>query len=342
MLLLKVFCLYLVKRELEVGNKSALVILFLVLGLVIFKTAFFELSEGRQAIITQFGKPVGEAITKAGLHIKTPFIQEVRYVDKRILSWDGYPNQIPTKDKKYIKVDTTARWRVVDALKFIQTVRNEAGAKTRLDTILDSVTRDIISSHNLVEAVRNSNGIIKKTEQKKADIAKLKSEGQSVLEEEITGEIESIEVGREKLSEMIAESATTELEAFGIKLIDVQLRRISYEKSVEAKVYERMISERQRIAQKIRSIGQGEKAKIEGRLERDLREIKSQAYKKSQIIKGKGEAQAIKIYAKSLSQDPDFYQFLKTMEVYKSSIHDKTKFLMSSDGELFKFFKKVN
>ncbi|MCR9203646.1 MAG: protease modulator HflC [Halobacteriovoraceae bacterium] len=324
------------------GNKAVIFGAVLLVGIIAFNSIFFELNEGRQAIITQFGKPVGDPITSAGLHIKTPFIQEVRYVDKRILSWDGYPNQIPTKDKKYIKVDTTARWRVVDALKFIQTVRNESGAKRRLDTILDSITRDIISSHNLVEAVRNSNGIIQKTEEKKAEIKRLKAAGKPVLEEEITGEIEPIKVGREKLSDMIVESATKELEAFGINLVDVQLRRISYEKSVEAKVYERMISERQRIAQKIRSIGQGEKAKIEGRLERDLREIRSQAYKESQIIKGKGQAKAVKIYASSLSQDPKFYQFLKTMEVYRNSIQKRTKFIMSSDGELFKFFKKIN
>lgn len=323
------------------GNKTIILGVLLVALVIVTNSVFFELSEGKQAIITQFGKPVGNPIVDAGLHTKTPFIQEVRYVDKRILSWDGYPNQIPTKDKKYIKVDTTARWRVVDALKFIQTVRNESGAKTRLDTILDSVTRDIISSHNLVEGVRNSNGIIQKTEEKKELIKRLKAEGKPVIEEEITGEIEKISVGREKLSDMIVEAATKELEAFGIKLIDVQLRRISYESSVEAKVYERMISERQRIAQKIRSIGQGEKAKIEGRLERDLREIKSQAYKQSQIIRGIAEAKAVKIYAQSLALDPNFYQFLKTMEVYKNSIQERTKFLMSSDGDLFKYFKTI-
>lgn len=305
------------------------------------KGTFFEIEEGEQAIITQFGKPVGEPIVEAGLHQKLPFMQEVRFVDKRILSWDGFPNQIPTKDKKYIKVDTTARWRVVDALKFIQTVRNESGARARLDAILDSATRDVISNHNLVEAVRNSNSIIDKIAEKKDLVEQLKAEGKPVIEEGVSGEIEKIQVGRENLSEMIVKSAEKELQAFGIKLIDVQLRRISYEKSVEAKVYERMTSERQRIAQKIRSIGQGEKAKIEGRLEKDLREIKSQAYKKAQILRGKGEAQAIKIYAASLSEDPDFYQFIKTMEVYKRSISERTKFLMSSDGELFKFFKKI-
>ena len=324
------------------GNKSVLLLVLLFLVGIVLKSTFFEVNEGRQAIITQFGKPVGEPITDAGLHTKIPFIQEARFVDKRILSWDGYPDQIPTKDKKYIKVDTTARWKVVDALKFIQTVRNESGAKARLDAILDSATRDVISNHNLVEAVRNSNAIIQKIEEKKEEIQRMKAEGKPVIEEGVSGEIEKILVGRENLSGMIVKSAEPELTAFGIELIDVQLRRISYEKSVESKVYERMTSERQRIAQKIRSIGQGEKAKIEGRLERDLREIRSQAYKKAQILRGKGEAKAVKIYAQSLSADPNFYQFLKTMEVYKNSIQERTKFLMSSDGELFKFFKKIN
>lgn len=324
------------------ANKTVFFLVILGAMAIVLKSTFFELNEGRQAIITQFGKPVGDSITEAGLHLKTPFIQEVRFVDKRILSWDGFPNQIPTKDKKYIKVDTTARWRVVDALKFIQTVRNETGARARLDAILDSATRDVISNHNLVEAVRNSNAIVEKIEEKKAAVEKLKAEGKHVIEEGVSGEIEKIKVGRENLSEMIVQSAEKELLAFGIDLIDVQLRRISYEKSVEAKVYERMTSERQRIAQKIRSIGQGEKAKIEGRLQRDLREIRSQAYKEAQVIRGVGEAKALKIYAQALSKDPDFYQFLKTMEVYKDSIQDRTKFLMSSDGELFKFFKKIN
>ncbi|MCF8059124.1 MAG: protease modulator HflC [Bacteriovoracaceae bacterium] len=324
------------------GSKSLFLLIVLGAMLIVLNGAFYELNEGRQAIITQFGKPIGAPVVEAGLHYKTPFIQEVRFVDKRILSWDGYPNQIPTKDKKYIKVDTTARWKVVDALKFIQTVRNESGAKARLDAILDSATRDVISNHNLVEGVRNSNSIIQKIEEEKAVIEKMKEEGKPVIEEGVSGEIEKIEVGRENLSEMIVKSAEKELQAFGIELIDLQLRRISYEKSVESKVYERMTSERQRVAQKIRSIGQGEKAKIEGRLERDLTEIKSQAYKEAQIIRGRGEAQALKIYAQSLSKDPDFYQFTKTMEVYRNSLSEDTKFLLSSDGELFKFFKKIN
>lgn len=322
-------------------GKSLILVVLVVFLIVLGKSAIFIVTEGRQAIITEFGKPVGNPITDAGLHFKKPFVQEVRYVDKRILSWDGFPNQIPTRDKKFIKVDTTARFRIVDALTFIQTVRNERGAKARLDTILDSATRNVISSHNLVEAVRNSNSILERIKENKKEVAQREKDGKATVEEEITGEIENIVSGREKLSQLIAQKAGKELEALGIRLIDVQLRRISYEKSVEAKVYERMISERQRIAQKIRSIGQGEKAKIEGRLTRDLRKIRSEAYRKAQIIRGKGEAKAIAIYAKSLNKDPKFYDFTRTMEAYEKVLNSKTKFLLSSDSEFFKYFKGI-
>ena len=320
-------------------NKLAPIVVVLGLLLIVGKAALFIVTEGRQAIITQFGKPVGEPITKAGLHFKKPFVQEVRYVDKRILSWDGMPNQIPTKDKKFIKVDTTARYKVVDALKFIQTVRNKNGAKARLDTILDSATRNVISGHNLVEAVRNSNAIIENSAKEKADIAKKKAAGENYVEEGVSGEIEKIFTGREQLSQLIVNKADQELKAFGIQLIDVQLRRISYEESVEKKVYERMISERQRIAQKIRSIGSGEKAKIEGRLTRDLRKIQSEAYRKAQAIRGGGEAKAAAIYAKSLNKGPRFYEFIKSMEVYQSSLGEKTNFIISSDSEFLKHLK---
>jgi membrane protease subunit HflC len=323
------------------GNKGLLFGVIAIAALMLAKGSFYVVTEGRQAIITEFGKPVGNPVTKAGLHFKKPFVQEVRFVDKRILSWDGFPNQIPTKDKKFIKVDTTARWRVVDALKFIQTVRNERGAKARLDTILDSATRNIISSQNLVEAVRNSNAILDSIEKTKAEMKLRQSKGEAIVEEEITGEIERIISGREKLSQLIVDKADEELASFGIKLIDVQLRRISYEKSVEAKVYERMISERQRIAQKIRSIGQGEKAKIEGRLTRDLQKIKSQAYRKAQLIRGKAEAKSTAIYAKSLNNGPGFYAFLRSMEAYKASFKDKTQFLLSSDSEFLKYMKSM-
>lgn len=307
------------------------VIVFFAL-IILGKNSLFVINEGTQAIITEFGKPVGNPVTEAGLHFKTPFIQDVRYVDKRMLSWDGFPNQIPTKDKKFIKVDTTARYKIVDALKFIQSVRNTEGAKARLDTILDSATRNIISSHNLVEAVRDSNTI--------ANVLTEEKTSKDTIDEEVTGEIETISVGREKLSKLIAEKADVELKEFGIELIDVQLRRISYEKSVEAKVYERMVSERKRIASKIRSIGEGEKAKIEGRLEKDLRSITSEAYKKSELIKGQADAKAASIYSNSFSKEPEFYEFIKTMESYKSSLGGNTKFILSTDSEFLKFINR--
>ena len=323
------------------SSKYLFLIIVAVVGFIIAKSSLFIVTEGRQAIITQFGKPIGKAYTKAGLYFKAPFFHEVLYVDKRILSWDGYPNQIPTKDKKYIKVDTTARWRVIDALKFIQTVRNETGAKARLDAILDSATRDVVSNQNLVEAVRNSNSILNKIKEKRSEIANRKKQGLPVLEEEISGEIEKIDIGRAKLRAMIADSADKKLSSFGIQLVDVQLRRISYEKSVETKVYERMISERQRIAQKIRSIGQGEKAKIEGRLTRDLKKIESEAYKKTQVIKGKAEAKSTAIYAKSLARSEKFYDFIKSMEAYKNSLKGKTKMILSSDSEFLKYLRGI-
>lgn len=295
--------------------------------------------EGRQVVVTQFGRPIGGPVTSPGLHFKTPFIQDVHYVDKRILTWDGFPNQIPTKDKKYIHVDTTARWKIVDALKFIQTVQNERGAKARLDAILDAITRNTISNHNLVEAVRNTNSILERIAKRKLEDAKMVLAG-IVVEEEVTGEIAMIEVGRENLSSIISLQADKELREFGIEIIDVQLRRISYEKSVENKVYDRMISERQRIAEKIRSIGKGEKAKIEGRSARELQRIESEAYKTAELVKGKAEAKAIAIYAKAMQKDPKFYEFVRTMDAYKKSISAETQLILSSDTEFLSLFKQ--
>ncbi len=323
------------------GIGKIVIAIVLFIGFILVKSSYFIVSEGKQVIITQFGKPVGDPITEAGLHFKTPFVQEARYVDKRILEWDGYPNQIPTKDKKYISVDTTARWKIVDALKFIQTVQSERGAKARLDAVLDASTRDVISSHNLVEAVRTSNTIIDIIKRKKQDMLDRKKDGRDDnVEEEITGEIERIKTGREKLSIEIAEAAKKELNDFGIELIDVQLRRISYEASVEKKVYERMISERQRIAEKIRSIGFGEQAKIEGRLSRDLRQIESMAYRKAQEVKGRADAKAAAISAKAFSQNFKFYEFTRSMEAYKNSLKEDTTFLLSADSEFLKYLRR--
>ena len=320
-------------------NIIAIIIVSVLVLFVVLNASFYILPEGRQAIITEFGKPVSEPITEAGIKFKVPFVQEVRFVDKRILYWDGDPNQIPTKDKKYIKVDTTARWQIIDVLKFIQTVQNETSALARLDSIIDSATRDVISNHNLVEAVRDSNTIVKKSEERKKLIESQKAEGQTFVDEDVSGEIEPVETGRESLSRLIVEKADAELAPYGIKIIDVQLRRISYERSVEAKVYERMISERQKIAQKIRSIGQGEKARIEGRLIRDLKRIESEAYRQSQEVRGKADNKTISIYAQTLSLDPDFYSFMRSLEAYKKALPERAKFLLSHENEFFKYLK---
>lgn len=318
-------------------NRQIINALAALAAVLLLNNSVYIIAEWEQAVVTQFGRPVGEPVVKAGLHFKIPFIQRVRRFEKRILNWDGYPNQIPTKDKKYIMVDTTARWRIVDPLLFLQTVQNEAGARLRLDGILDAATRDTISSHNLVEAVRNSNAILDDLK------AKAKS-GKDVVpgaeEEEVVGEIEAVQVGRENLSGMIIERGKAGLKEFGIELIDVQLRHISYESSVEAKVYERMISERQRIAQKIRSVGLGERSKIQGKISKDLQKIDSEAYRKAQEIQGEADAKAIRIYAQAMNSDPSFYEFVRTLEAYKKALPAGTKMILSTDNRFLDLMRK--
>lgn len=318
-------------------NRNPLVNALAALAVVLtLNNSIFIVAEWEQAILTQFGRPVGAPIVKSGLHMKLPFIQRVRRFEKRILNWDGYPNQIPTKDKKYIMVDTTARWRIVDPLLFLQTVQTEAGARLRLDGILDAATRDTISSHNLVEAVRNSNKIID-------DLKAAAKAGKGAApgdEDEVVGEIDAISVGRESLSSMIIERGKAGLGEFGIELIDVQLRHISYESSVEAKVYERMISERQRIAQKIRSVGLGERSKIQGKISKDLQKIDSEAYREAQQIQGDADAKAIRIYAQAMGSDPSFYEFVRTLEAYKKAFPAGTKMILSTDNRFLDLMRK--
>lgn len=327
------------------NNRKFLIIIGTsVFVIILLFSSAYTLPEGRQALITQFGKVMGKPVTSAGLHWKVPLIQEVRHFDKRILEWDGDANQIPTKDKKFIWVDTTARWRIKDAMKFAETIRTATSAQTRLDSILDGATRDVISNHNLVEAVRNTNTLLDQINKRKLEVqksvAKPSLEVEVELEEEITGELESILVGRERLSAMIHERAKVKLDDLGIELIDVQLRRIAYERSVEEKVYDRMISERKRIAEKIRSMGKGEQAKIQGKLNRDLKEIESTAYRKSQEIKGRAEAEAISIYARSAGQDPSFFEFTRTLDAYKKTLKGKGSFIMSTDSDFLRLIQK--
>ena len=324
--------------------KSSVYLIAALLAVILVYSSSYRVREEHQALIVQFGRIVSEPITESGLHWKLPFIQDVRFYEKRLLTWDGDPEQIPTKDKKYILVDTTARWKIADAVKYAQIVINEYGAQNKLDGIIDGITRDTISNHNLVESVRNDNQIIedrakysKEQEQRKKE-QREKNEPIGDIDEEIMGEIASIEVGREELSRIIIKRAQEELKIFGIELVDVQLRRISYVESVQQKVYQRMISERLRIAEKIKSIGKGESAKIIGKINKDLKGIESEALRRSEIIMGKAEAQAIDIYSRHLGKDPEFYEFSRTLEAYKKTLTKRSNLLLSSDSKFLKLF----
>ncbi len=308
--------------------------IFVITGIIIFivflvaSGAIFTVNEYEQVVITQFGKPIGSPIKDAGLHFKVPFIQTANYFDKRILQWDGKRNQIPTNDKRYIWIDTTARWKIVQPLKFLESVTNEIGAQARLDDVISSATRDVITSRDLLEVVRSTDRL-----------ENILKEEQLILEVKSPAKDKTLD---KSLTEMILERATKDISAYGIELIDVRIKGINYAREVQERVYDRMISERQRAAEKYRSEGQGEKAKIEGKMEKELKRINSEAYKKAQEIKGQADAEAIEIYAKSYSQSPEFYSFLKTLETYKNTVDSATTILLTTDSEYYKYLKKLN
>lgn len=308
---------------------SMITALVIVVALLLISGAVYTIDETQQVVITQFGEPMGNPITQAGLHFKLPFIQQANYFDKRILEWDGSPNQIPTGDKRYIWVDTTARWKIVDALKFLQSVTTETGAHARLDDIVDSATRNFLTSHNLVEAVRNTNRIIEERLMEK-EVEAL---------DQIAGELERIELGRDAITRGILREASKIMPQYGVELIDVRIKRINYVAEVQRKVFERMISERKRAAEKYRSEGQGKKAEIEGQMDKELKEISSEAYKVAEEIKGKADAGAIAIYADAYNRDPDFYAFLKTLETYKNTIDKDSTIILSTDSEYLEYLR---
>ena len=303
----------------------------ILLVIILFGNPFYILEEGKQVIITQFGEPIGKPIVKAGLHIKVPFIQYANYFEKRILEWDGHPNQIPTKDKKYIWIDTTARWRITDPLKFFQSVTNERGALTRLDDIIDSAVRDAVTSHNLIEIARTTNRVI--------DSPGLQQKEEAFIEK---GVLERIKLGRNLLRENIIKKARELVPQYGIELIDVRVKRINYVDEVKEKVYERMIAERKRAAEEYLSEGRGIRAEIEGQTEKELKTILSQAYKKSQNIKGHADAKATKIYAGAYSKDPDLFSFLRTLETYTDTVDENTTIILTTEGEYFKYLKQAS
>jgi membrane protease subunit HflC len=303
-----------------------LLAIVLVLAALVALASVYSVSETEQVILTAFGRPVGGVISGPGLHLKLPSpFQVVHTFDKRWLEYEGYANQIPTRDKKYILVDTYARWRIVDPLRFYQAVRDERGAQSRLDDIIDGETRNAVASFDLIEVVRSSNRPFEKTEE---------LEGIGAAEAMVR-----ISSGRTKIAQVILEKAAQITPQFGIELVDVRFKRISYVDTVQQKVFERMISERRRIAERSRSEGQGRAAEILGQKQRDVLAASSVGYKAAQQIKGEADAKAAAIYARAYGRDPEFYQFLKSMETLDHGIDDKSWLLLSTEGDLLKYLK---
>ncbi|MFP4354654.1 MAG: protease modulator HflC [Phycisphaerae bacterium] len=304
----------------------------LLLLIVTLWSGFYRLDETQQAVILQFGEPIGDPVILPGLHWKTPFIQEVRLFDKRVLAWDGSPNQIPTGGREFISVDTTARWRIAEPLRFLQSVTDETGAQSRLDDIIDSVVRDKISGSDLVEIVRSSDWDI--TEEDLEQIEDPAVEQSSDLTRQV-------QKGRQQLTREILEEARRQMPEYGIELVDVRIKRLNYIADVRQQVFDRMISERQRIAEQFRSEGQGEASRIKGETSRDLAKIRSEAQRKAEIIRGQADAEATGIYSSAYNQEPDFYAFLRTLESYEKTLDSKTILMMSAESDYFRFLKRT-
>ena len=308
-------------------NKIGLYALVAALALLILTRTAFTVDQAQQAIIVQFGEPIGDVITDPGLHWRVPFIQDVRRFDKRLLSWDGDVSQIPTLGREFIIVDTTARWRIADPLQFLRSVRDEVGAKTRLDDILDSVARDIISGTELEEIVRSADWQV--------DVSQLSAEDAAALEE---SDLTRPKKGRGQLEIDMLESAKQQLPNLGIELVDVRIKRINYIDSVREQVESRMIAERQSIAARFRSEGEGRSQEILGNMQKELQRIDSEAERKAQEIRGKADAEATRIYGQAYGQDPGFYAFSKTLESY-STLGPNTTLMINANSDFFRYLE---
>ena len=295
-------------------------------GLVLLASATYTTYETEQAIITQFGEPIGGAVTEPGLHFKLPLIQSITRFDQRWLPWDGDANQITTRDKKFIWVDTYARWRIADPLLFFQSVRDERGAQSRLDDIIDGETRNAVASYDLIEIVRITNRDFEVTE----DLVSFASEEAA----------REIEFGRNAITRSILEKASEITPSFGIELVDVRIKRVNYVEEVRAKVYERMISERQRIAERSRSEGQGRAAEVRGQRERELKSIESEAFRQAEEVRGRADAEAAGIYAGAYQRDADFYRFMKSLETYRNALGEDVTLVIGSDSEFLDFLNR--
>ncbi len=329
---------------------AGVVVLMLLAGLL------YQVDETEQVIITRFGKPVGGPITQPGMHAKVPFINKVRRFDKRIMEWDGAAEQIPTLDKRFILLDTAARWRIVSPLRFLQSVGNERSAQSRLDDIIESAARDVVSGHLLIQVVRNFKRYLPEQALDDRGSDRARAEAEKVVaadaEKKAVKAVASAELaeapkesdlaerlGREKLSQLIVDRAQELLPNLGIELTDVRIKRINYVREVEEKVYERMISERQRIAARFRSEGDGQSARIRGDMERELDRIQSEAYRQAQEVIGEGDAEAARIYAEAYGGDAEFYSFLQTLATYKTTMKGNASLLLTTDSDFFRYLK---
>jgi membrane protease subunit HflC len=306
-------------------NKGILIAIIVAAAAILVYNAAYTVDETEQVIITQFGRIVGTPKTDPGLKFKVPFIQRANYFAKNLLDWDGDPGQIPTLDKTFIWVDTFARWKITDPVKFFQTVNNQFNAVGKLNDIIDPAVRNFITSHSLIEAVRKSSRLL--------DTSDVEIEDRIQTSYAVT-------VGREKITQGILKQAQPKLAQFGIELVDVKIKRINYVEQVRKSVYGRMIAERKQIAEKYRSEGKGEAQKILGERERDLQEITSEAYRTAQEIKGKADAEATIIYAEAYGVDPQFYSFVQTLEIYDQSLDEKNTLILSTDSEFLKYLKE--
>jgi len=301
-----------------------------IVALILILETVFMVKETEQVVITQFGKPVGDAKTTPGLKIKVPFIQRKNYFEKRYMEWDGDPNQVPTKDKKFIFVDTYARWQITDPLQFFKRLTDERGAQSRLADILDGETRDYIANHDLEEVVRSVN---------RTPISS------GSVSEEVGDTLAAIEEGRLKIQEKILVSSNQKASDLGIVILDVRIKRLNYVTEVQTQVYERMKSERFRIAEKFRSEGAGEASKINGEKERDLKTIQSEAYRKAEEIRGQADARATSIYAGAYNQSAasqNLYTFMKSMETFEKTFDTTTTIILSTRSELYKYLININ
>lgn len=304
-------------------KKIIIIGVIVIVALVGIAMCIYTVDEREQVVVTQFGRPK-RVVKQAGLHFKKPILEKVNVFEKRILEWDGKPTQVPTFDKRYISVDSFARWRIEDPLKFFRTVRDERSAHSRLDDMINSAVRNQISNHLLIETIRSSN---------RPMLAVVGIEGERV------DELQNVEKGRDRITELILAEARPSTRELGIELVDIRIKRVNYLERVRKAVYERMIVERQRIAAKYRSEGEGEMLEISGTKENEEKKILSKAYKQAQQIMGKADAEAIKIYADAYSKDPEFYSFLKTLESYEQNLKDSSTVILSTDSDYFKYLK---